>query len=85
MLLYHLIILVRVWGMTGEGVDMGEELGAWFSSYLGKEGLHVYYMSPQHKPRVLSTDTTWGDISRHDDEVSITWIIMHKFCTMDSC
>ena len=49
---------------------MGEELGAWFSRYLGKDGLRVYYMSPLHRPRVLMDDSKYSDFSHPGDEVS---------------
>ena len=42
--------------MKGEGVDMGEEAAGWVSEFLKLEGCRMYYMSPQHKPRVILDD-----------------------------
>ena len=55
--------------MSGEGIYMGEEVGAWFSKYLGKEGCSLYYMSPKQRARVLKEDTQWDDVARDGEEV----------------
>ncbi len=61
--------LPRVWAISGEGVDMGEEASQWISQYLGLDGCRLYYMAPRHRARVLRQDQRWEDIARHGEEV----------------
>ncbi len=49
---------------------MGDEIGAWISCYLGKEGFKVYFMSPQHKGRILGDHKRWDDFTLPGEEVS---------------
>ena len=64
MFTYH-----RIWQMVGSGVRVDEAVGAWFSKFLGVEGCSVFYMGPQHKGRVLQTDSIWGEDAGESDEV----------------
>ncbi|XP_064384855.1 mitochondrial amidoxime-reducing component 1-like [Halichondria panicea] len=64
--------LVKVWAISGEGVDMGEEASQWISQYLGLDGCRLYYMAPRHRARVLRQDQRWEDIARHGEETSFS-------------
>ncbi len=64
----------RIWKFSGEGIYMGDEIGSWFSRYLGDEGCSVYYMSPSHKPRYLMDDPVWTDLTQPGDQVSLNLI-----------
>ena len=59
----------RVHQMKGEGVDMGEEAAGWVSEFLKLEGCRMYYMSPQHKPRVILDDDRWREMGIPGEEV----------------
>jgi len=61
----------RVFEITGSGVAVGGDVGAWFSRFLGVHGCQVVYMSPRHRGRSLHTEPKWGRLARLDNEVSI--------------
>ena len=61
--------MYRVWAISGEGVDMGEEASRWVSQFLGLDGCRLYYMAPHHRARVLKQDHEWDEITRHGEEV----------------
>lgn len=61
---------VKVWSMSGEGVDMGEEAGQWVSKFLDEEGCKLFFMGPQQKGRVLKTDPRWSDFALIEEETS---------------
>jgi hypothetical protein len=48
---------------------MGDEVGAWFSRFLEMKSLRVFYMAPNHKPRLLMDDRRWTDMTTEKDEV----------------
>ncbi len=60
--------------ITGEGYDLGEEAGAWFSRFLDKEGCRLGYMAPWNKPRLLVDDLRWQDITHVEDQVIMLWL-----------
>ncbi len=62
--------ILRVLRVSGEGVYMGDEVGAWMSRFLGKDGFKVYFMSPQHRGRSLRDDSRWDDCTQPGEEVS---------------
>ena len=68
---FFFFFFCRVWSFSGEGHYMGDEMATWFSQFLGKEGLRVYYMSPRHKPRRLQDDPRWVDMTTWKDEVGM--------------
>jgi uncharacterized protein YcbX len=61
---------VKVYRMSGEGVDCGSEAGEWFSTYLKVPGCRVYYMPNYCQPRQLTTDSKYGHVAQQKDEVS---------------
>ena len=58
-----------MWDITGSGVLVGGDVGAWFSRFLGVE-CQVIYMSPKHKGRAVHSDPIFGHLARLDNEVS---------------
>lgn len=62
--------VVKVWNISGEGVDMGEEASRWFSQYLETDDCRMYYMAAHHKSRVLVTDPQWIEFTDPEDETS---------------
>jgi len=55
--------------MSGEGQDVGDEAGQWFSKYLGIE-CRMYYMSPSHQPRYFVDHTMFGSLGKPGEQVS---------------
>jgi len=53
-----------------EGVNMGEEASGWISKFLKLEGCRMYYMYPQHKPRVMLDNDRWREMNIQEEEVS---------------
>lgn len=58
-------------GESGEeALYMGDELGAWFSRYLGKDGCKVYCILSRllHEARITKRVTNSKDSARDDSE-----------------
>ncbi len=64
-----LLSLCSVWGISGNGVDVGEEASQWVSQFLGLDGCQLYYMAPENKARKLRDDKNWDEITTLEDEV----------------
>ncbi|XP_038073341.1 mitochondrial amidoxime reducing component 2-like [Patiria miniata] len=60
----------RVWGLHVEGLDCGQEAGAWLSTYLKKPNLKlVHFKEGQTKPRTPVRDLRWGPRFTSKDKV----------------
>ena len=67
---YACLLVNRVQTMEGEAKSSGEEAGAWFSTFMKMEGLQLFHMTEEERPRILLEDESWKDYCESGQEVS---------------